>query len=1212
MVAPLDRREQPMPKFTCQYCPSALEIGGDINWEVLLTDFPGDLFGCYLLLTAGPGTVPCPRCSRPNDLFKPHLASGDSGRKFILYLPDGEHALDSQGEARAMKALEQIRRDPSRSELVVARGRHEFRRAFLNTFVAPAAGLLNDFIVADSQLSWIAKNEDKLDASLFGALYLLSQGVAPTFLANAADGPRAPFIPHELAPDEASNVRRRREAEQQIINNVGLLLGHLLLQCAARSGEARSFSSVQQTVPRLFSPPAPGDAITAATAAFMGKIIDAMRASSDTTTLYVLEATLAIFCHAHKVINPRRREWTQIQLLYDLARRRNGDDESLLLDASLIRETIEEAQFWREYRAVGTALGLRKLNAETKPQILQMAETATRVFPEQARKALQLEIIPDDELSEEDLSSDLAKALEALPNQTRLRALFDGLRRNKRQLLRTLISALRSKLDSDPKLQGATKLEVLGLAIEQLNLANYYALSADLAEQLTGLLASEPYGISDGKRGALFNEIGNCFRYQRRFNEALAAYDMALTLVGGDNSKPDRRTGLQNRAIILRELHRYSEARRVFGELRAFADSDERRGLLTSEAVCLVEMGHHREALALLEKNLDLVEGQSASEPRVLAYISLLAALMLLENQLDAAARMAGALDRGAQDSGYLFAQMVAAQIDLSIGLRDGDNGKIDSAIATLHEFFLKMVDAAQIPSLVQGAIEQWNRALLDRGRGKEAEETIRQLLGTLDPAESPKAWFLYMLAAAHAISSNPRQALRDILGAIGHLEAALWTVTRTDDVLALLSPQASVLTDLVRMAFALVQKRRKSLGGIARVAADLRSAPVLTARLRRDIGLSYSTDDIKAERRRLNALLRRTESAILQFVDIGDDVALLQTRLGWLGSTVNIRHVGLAPARIAKLARQVDFALRSADPGCADLGLEALPGWTSLVEKVRSTIEDLPPNLPLYVAAGPVGETVFSLALPDGWPICFIPSVAALVALRTRRDMLEKDGAWRPKRLFDFAVWFEGERPSEVEALAGIVTTGARMAQARSMDYCEAHGTAATQEQLISGLAAADVARLACHGRILPDAEAVDLLVAANGYLPPADLTELIQKDRDPHVVGWQRLADLKQSAAVVFSSACDSGLTVLNPGGERLGLERPLFTAGSVIYVAPLWPVPTIQMQYLQAELLDGWLSSPDFAMGRHVASLRAAAVQRGIVPLAARALGVFGDGF
>jgi hypothetical protein len=139
-----------------------------------------------------------------------------------------------------------------------------------------------------------------------------------------------------------------------------------------------------------------------------------------------------------------------------------------------------------------------------------------------------------------------------------------------------------------------------------------------------------------------------------------------------------------------------------------------------------------------------------------------------------------------------------------------------------------------------------------------------------------------------------------------------------------------------------------------------------------------------------------------------------------------------------------------------------------------------------------------------------------------------------------------------------------------------------------------------------------VDLLVAANGYLPPADLTELIQKDRDPHVVGWQRLADLKQSAAVVFSSACDSGLTVLNPGGERLGLERPLFTAGSVIYVAPLWPVPTIQMQYLQAELLDGWLSSPNFAIGRHVASLRAAALQRGMGPLAARALGVFGDGF
>jgi hypothetical protein len=74
---------------------------------------------------------------------------------------------------------------------------------------------------------------------------------------------------------------------------------------------------------------------------------------------------------------------------------------------------------------------------------------------------------------------------------------------------------------------------------------------------------------------------------------------------------------------------------------------------------------------------------------------------------------------------------------------------------------------------------------------------------------------------------------------------------------------------------------------------------------------------------------------------------------------------------------------------------------------------------------------------------------------------------------------------------------------------------------------------------------------------------------------------------------------------------LERPLFAAGSVVYVAPLWPVPTILIQNVLARLLENWFASPDRAVAQHVADLRASNVQCGISPLAARAFGVFGDG-
>jgi CHAT domain-containing protein len=63
--------------------------------------------------------------------------------------------------------------------------------------------------------------------------------------------------------------------------------------------------------------------------------------------------------------------------------------------------------------------------------------------------------------------------------------------------------------------------------------------------------------------------------------------------------------------------------------------------------------------------------------------------------------------------------------------------------------------------------------------------------------------------------------------------------------------------------------------------------------------------------------------------------------------------------------------------------------------------------------------------------------------------------------------------------------------------------GTNATSDNLLSGLAKADLAYIACHGRILPEANSIDLIVAAAGRLPPNDLAQLLTDRRAPHVLG-------------------------------------------------------------------------------------------------------------
>ena len=84
-----------------------------------------------------------------------------------------------------------------------------------------------------------------------------------------------------------------------------------------------------------------------------------------------------------------------------------------------------------------------------------------------------------------------------------------------------------------------------------------------------------------------------------------------------------------------------------------------------------------------------------------------------------------------------------------------------------------------------------------------------------------------------------------------------------------------------------------------------------------------------------------------------------------------------------------------------------------------------------------------------------------------------------------------------------------------------------------------------------------------------------------------------------------------MLHRGGERLGLARPLLSAGTLAFVAPQWPVPTVEIQDCALAMVRQWLSDPDASLVTAVARQRADAAQSQTPPLAAKALAVFGDG-
>ena len=70
--------------------------------------------------------------------------------------------------------------------------------------------------------------------------------------------------------------------------------------------------------------------------------------------------------------------------------------------------------------------------------------------------------------------------------------------------------------------------------------------------------------------------------------------------------------------------------------------------------------------------------------------------------------------------------------------------------------------------------------------------------------------------------------------------------------------------------------------------------------------------------------------------------------------------------------------------------------------------------------------------------------------------------------------------------------------------------------------------------------------------------------------------------------------------------------YSAGTLAFVAPQWPVPTVEVQDCALAMVRQWLSDPRrVARDRRLPGSERTAAQSQTPPLAAKALAVFGDG-
>lgn len=102
------------------------------------------------------------------------------------------------------------------------------------------------------------------------------------------------------------------------------------------------------------------------------------------------------------------------------------------------------------------------------------------------------------------------------------------------------------------------------------------------------------------------------------------------------------------------------------------------------------------------------------------------------------------------------------------------------------------------------------------------------------------------------------------------------------------------------------------------------------------------------------------------------------------------------------------------------------------------------------------------------------------------------------------------------------------------------------------------DVVHFSCHGHFRQRTPLESALELSDGELTAANLLESVQLNAD-----------------LVTLSACDTGLNVLHPGDELMGLTRAILGCGARSLLATLWPVHEIPTRLFIEHFYEMWMA-------------------------------------
>ena len=930
------------------------------------------------------------------------------------------------------------------------------------------------------------------------------------------------------------------------------------------------------------------------------------------TTRYWLEAAWALCCFAAGTENPDKITFTRHLAFFELIRTRDKTAERQLLDPELLRELIDREFFLEAVRTHALELLKHRPHDMSEMEMVRLVDqTVQRVYPGEltAPKPVMRIENPTVEMFRELAPSVLSESRASNPSTlgSSVSLLLDSATdTGEDAILAATVEACRA-FSKECSLED--RLRVVNALVSGLNSMQDYETAGAVANEMHVALGDEPEVEQAGETitglADFYCELGNCYRYAAEHEAALDEYRRALALSIGRSDR-DEISLQRNIAIVLRDAGQLTEAETLLERMLRHAPSDMRPGLLTSRALCLFRAGRRDEGLDLLYKERNAISGRSLKDPDIATFARLLAEAAFLRKDLNLADEIYAHLERSSWPTLGPATPHVASLRRLEIRRMAGaeDAGQEwDDLIAQLEKTLDETKGSGPFDLTRASLIEALVEAYIERDDLDAAENLLERY-----SIESPLAWPVKVRKVI-LIASRPhgaRELAYAIMEAAVAVDAAISYTDPAGDPFELLRGSVSDLTDLVTISVSAFQAGNIT-AELLRGVADLQASPVGGRRFRGEQeenagGLLTALDD------QILDVLTRSEATLVQgIVNSNGELELIVTSHKDGSLCTDHCPIGLKKDALDVLGKRVAFKMNQQLTTAHDPGLDVIPGWTETSECLQASVARFVPfGSALAIAPGPFDVTLLSLALGERHPIAFLPNLAGLPTLMARRDAARGAG-----HVADFSVWRAGDH----EALVSALETGEDELRslcegpAAASTYQSYVGRSATSEALIAALSKADILRLSAHGDVDPDAGSFYLLVAANDGLPPRAVEAVSRLEAAEHRLEWSRLADLNRAAAIVISTACESGLVVTSGSGERLGLERPLFSAGTAVFAAPLWEAPVSDVQALSLDIVRRLFEEPHKSVSQVVWDAQTEARNAGMPMVASRCIGVFG---